>query len=225
MIPIFCFTNTDSHLALRKGISTETYKSWNTRQDIAETSSDGDADVILSSNDEDEESANDSEYNPAKDPEADAMNLEPVQSTPLGKYSMKIVPLPSKCKSDAVEVDSDTEQPPVTKKLKLAINRRPTSQIASKIASSSKQPLFIPDSDSESSIEQVPQRIIVPLPKGMSQQHGTSHPYAYPRISPPPIFVLRRTEPSWHMENVSLKSTFSTSYINPWSSAYKPPRR
>ncbi|KAF8212978.1 hypothetical protein K438DRAFT_1751390 [Mycena galopus ATCC 62051] len=139
MIPIFCFTNTDSHLALRKGISTETYKSWNTRQDIAETSSDGDADVILSSNDDDEESANDSEYNPAKDPDADAMNLEPVQSTPVGKYSMRIDPLPSKRKSEAVEVDSDTEQPRVTKKLKLAINRRPSSQV-SQVASSSKQP-------------------------------------------------------------------------------------
>ncbi|KAF8184372.1 hypothetical protein K438DRAFT_2161672 [Mycena galopus ATCC 62051] len=122
-------------IALRKGISTETYKSWNTRQDIAETSSDGDADVILSSNDDDEESANDSEYNPAKDPDADAMNLEPVQSTPLGKYSMRIDPLPSNHKSEAVEVDSDTEQPRVTKKLKL---------------------VFIADSDSESSSELVP---------------------------------------------------------------------
>ncbi|KAF8130010.1 hypothetical protein K438DRAFT_1887125 [Mycena galopus ATCC 62051] len=206
MILIFYFTNTNSHLALRKGVSTETYKSWNTRQDAAETSSDVNADVILSSNDDDEESANESEYNPAKDPDADAMDLEPVQSTPVGRYKTRIDPLPSKRKSEAVEVDSDTEQPPVTKKLKLC-----------KINSDS-LPVFIPDSDSESSFEQ-----------RISQPHGLPHllsyTHAYPRISPPPIFILRRTEPSWHMENVSLKSTFSTSYINPWSSAYKPPRR
>ncbi|KAF8143170.1 hypothetical protein K438DRAFT_1876719 [Mycena galopus ATCC 62051] len=208
-------------IALRKGVSTETYKSWNTRQDAAETSSDVNADVILSSNDDDEESANESEYNPAKDPDADAMDLEPVQSTPVGRYKTRIDPLPSKRKSEAVEVDSDTEQPPVTKKLKLCKSRH------TRINSDS-LPVFIPDSDSESSFEQVPQRKIVPLPKRISSHMACLTCCLTRTLTlgyPPPIFILRRTEPSWHMENVSLKSTFSTSYINPWSSAYKPPRR
>ncbi|KAF8146918.1 hypothetical protein K438DRAFT_2027895 [Mycena galopus ATCC 62051] len=201
-------------IALTKTVPDHVYKSWYTRPAIQEASSgvDSDNDVVMDVSSDD----NNSDYDPAKDPDADPdANVKNHTPLKVERYKTRPDPLPYKCKIES-QNNSEFEDLITVKRQKMAGSKANPTQTAS----SSKQtdPLFLPDSDSDSSSQSIPvqRRKIAPLPKAAAA-------YFHPWISPPPKVVTRKSVPPWHPEHESKMESFTGSYTNPWSKAYKPP--